>query len=366
MRVAVDANCLAWGWSGIPKHVDRIARELAGNGDVELTLLANSRRPFTDIPGARQVYRRLKGGPLWRHAFLLPWLARSRQDVLWAPETITPVWSPVPTVVTVHDLATVMFGAIKPRREEIAHRTAVRRSVRTASRVIAVSQATAHDLRRRWGVDERIIRVVPNGIDSTFTPGDRAAATAEVAQRWGVDAPYVLFVGTLEPRKGLDVLIEAAALARHWRLVLVGAVGFRGDDYAAAARERAGAALLGPVPDDALPDLYRAAEVLAAPSLYEGFGLTPIEAMACGTPAVVAGGSGGLVEVAGESAVVVSERSPTAWVDAIEAARHRRAELVQRGLTTARAFSWPVVANSVRAVFEEAARGRERERHGSA
>ena len=113
--------------------------------------------------------------------------------------------------------------------------------------------------------------------------------------------------------------------------------------------------VLGRVEEDELLALYRAAEVLAVPSLYEGFGLPPLEAMACGTPAVVAADSGGLVEMSGPAAVVAADRRPQTWVAAIAEARERRAELAAAGLQYSAGFRWPAVARATLAVLEEAA-----------
>ena len=153
-----------------------------------------------------------------------------------------------------------------------------------------------------------------------------------VRRRWGVDGPFVLHVGSLEPRKGLDVLVEAASLAvadgADWRVVLAGATGFQGERIERIARESGACTLLGPVSDEELLDLMRAAGALAAPALYEGFGIAPLEAMACGTPAVIAAGSGGLEEVSGQASIVVAERTPEAWRTAIEKALARPPELI--------------------------------------
>lgn len=358
LRVAVDANCLAWGWSGIPKHVDRISRELMKD-EVELFLLANTNRPFATVPEAKQIFTRRRGGAVWRNTFVLPWIARQRPDVFWAPETVTPVWLPVPTVVTVHDVGPTLFPETKPWRHRWTFRTSIPRSVQQATRVVAVSHTTARDVERLWGVPAETIRVIPNGVDEWFAPGDRDAAASNVRRRWGLERPYVLFVGTLEPRKGLDVLFEAFRLARErgdeWALVLVGSVGFRGEDLEQQARDL-GIHVLQDVSDEELPDLYRAAEVLAAPSLYEGFGITPLEAMASGTPAVIAANAGALEEVSGAAAVVVRARTPEAWLDALAEARLRRDELAGRGLEHAAKFTWPDVARQLRAVLEDAAR----------
>jgi glycosyltransferase involved in cell wall biosynthesis len=365
MRIAIDANVLEGKWGGIPKYLDRIARELLALGD-EIDLLANTSRPVRTIPGAQRVSTRVKGTSLWRNGFLPLWLARAPADVLWAPESLLPWRSPVPTVATIHDLAMLRFPGTKTAEHERRFRTTVRRSARGATRLIAVSDATAQDIRELWGMNTERVRVVPNGVDDAFRPGDRDAARSAVRARWEIDAPFVLHVGSLEPRKGLDVLIDAAELAvrtgASWRVVLAGAPGFRGDEITARARASGACLLLGPVDDTELLALYRAADAFAAPALYEGFGIAPLEAMACATPAVIAGDSGGLEEISGAAAIVVRERTAPAWRDALEQAIARPEELVKRGLRHAAGFRWPAVAAQTRQVLLEAAESRSHRR----
>jgi glycosyltransferase involved in cell wall biosynthesis len=359
LRVAIDANCLAWGWGGIPKYVDRISRELANLDGVDVTLLANSDRPFADIPGVRQEFSRLKGGVLWRNVHVTRWLRRNRPDVFWAPEGLTPLRVPVPFVLTVHDVATALIPRTKPARVRLAYRYSIPRAARAAQRVLCVSHTTAHEVRRLWRVPERAIRVVPVGIDDQFTPGDRSASQDAIRDRFGIEPPFVLAVGDLEPRKGLEVLVDAAAAARSRGLtlqfVLAGAPGFRSRELIERAKATGCFSVLGYVTDDDLVHLYRAAEALATPSLYEGFGLTPLEAMACGTPAVVAGGAGALEEVSGEAAIIVRERRPEAWLSALADAVRRRSELAERGLRAASKFRWPHIARQVEEALAEAA-----------
>lgn len=358
MRIAVDANVLEANWGGIPKYLDRIARELIAGGD-EVILLANTRQLERPIPGAHEVGIRIKGTPIWREVFLPLWLAGKRPDVLWAPESILPHRAPVPTVITIHDLAALRFPGVKPEGQEHHFRTAVARSARRATRVIAVSQATAADVADYYEVGGETVQVVPNGVDDAYTPGDRDAALAAVRERWGIDRPFVLHVGAIEPRKGLDVLIEAAILAglegAPWKVVLAGAPGFEGARIEAAARSSAACELLGAVSEAELIDLMRAAGTLAAPALYEGFGIAPLEAMASGTPVVIAADGGGLEEVSGPAAVIVRERSAAAWRAALERALQRPAELIERGFKHAAQFRWPTVAAQTRDVLAEAA-----------
>jgi len=355
MRIAVDASALHAKWGGIPKYVDRIVRGLVEAGD-RVDLLANSKRLPYEYPGARDVGMRVKGLAVWREAAVPAWLAAQRPDVFWGPAAELPRLVPVPAVLTVHDLAPFLFPGSKPYSAE---RDTERRAARRADLVIAVSEATARDAGRMWGLDPEVLRVVPLGVDERFAPGDRLAAQAEAARRWDLRAPFVLAAGSLEPRKGLDVLIAAAARAgaagRPWRVALAGHPAYRGEEIVAAARATERVTVLGPVTDDELLTLYRAADVLAVPSLYEGFGLTPLEAMACGTPAVIAADSGALEDVSGPAAVVVGERTADAWIAGIDRALVDRDALGARGLAHATRFAWAATISATRDVLAEAA-----------
>jgi glycosyltransferase involved in cell wall biosynthesis len=354
LHVAVDANVLEATWGGIPKHVHRITAELAAGGD-RVDLLINLRRWRSPVPGAQAVPLRLRGRPLWREIAVPLWARRHRPDVLWAPETILPRRAGVPTVATVHDVAPVLFPGSKPAAVERAFRTAVPRSLRRATLVVCASAATVGDVERLWGIDPARMRVVGNGVDERFAPGDRAHAQATVQARFGLAAPFVLHVGSLEPRKGLEVLIAAARQA-DWRLVLAGSPGYDGARILAAARA-VGAAHLEGVEDELLVDLYRAADVVAAPALYEGYGIVGLEAMACGAPVVAAAPAGALEEVLGDAALLVRERRPDAWAAAIAEACARRDQLAARGVRRAATHRWPAVAAAMREVLAEAAEG---------
>ncbi|HEY3864491.1 MAG TPA: glycosyltransferase family 1 protein [Solirubrobacteraceae bacterium] len=364
MRIAIDANVLEGRWGGIPKYIDRIVSELLAIGD-EVDLLANTRHPKRTVPGANAVKVRVKGAVVWRNGFVPLWLAHRGVDVLWAPDSVLPWASPVPTVATIHDLAMLRFPGTKTNAHERHYRTVVPRSAHRATRLIAVSRTTAADIGELWNMSTEKVRIVPNGVDDMFRPGDRDAARSAVQARWAIsDAPFVLHVGALEPRKGLDVLIDAAELAvrtgASWRVVLAGTSGFRSDEIIARAQASGRCSLLGPVGDAELLDLYRAADAFAAPALYEGFGIAPLEAMACATPAVIAADSGGLEEISGAAAIVVRERTAEAWRDALERALAQPPELIERGLAHAAGFRWPAVAAQTRQVFLEAVESRSR------
>jgi glycosyltransferase involved in cell wall biosynthesis len=258
-------------------------------------------------------------------------------DVLHCPTYRGPLRPRTPLVVTVHDLAVFRHPvAFRPWTRTYS-RTVVPQVVRGARRVIVVSEFTRRELVELLGVRDDRIRVIPNAVEDTFTPAGSAA-----------DGEYVLAVGTLEPRKNLARLVAAARRAEV-ELRVVGARGWGAVDVAAGN----GVRWLGEVPDDELARLYRGARVLAYPSLYEGFGIPVLEAMACGTPVVTSAG-GATEEVAGGAAVLVDPLDPASIAAGLEEADRRRDELRELGLERARAFSWRDVARATEEVYREA------------
>ncbi|HET7567801.1 MAG TPA: glycosyltransferase family 1 protein [Gaiellaceae bacterium] len=254
-------------------------------------------------------------------------------DVLHCPTYYAPTAPRVPLVVTVHDLAVwrrpEAFGAWTRRFVPLA----VPRMLRRASRVIAVSEFTRRELVELVGLPEERIAVVPNAVEPEFGPEGDAAA-----------GEYVLAVGTLEPRKNLPRLAEAARAAGH-ELRVVGERGW-GDV------PLAGVTWLGRVDDAELARLYRGALCLAYPSLYEGFGIPVLEAMACGTPVVTSRG-GGTEEVADGAAVLVDPLDAESIAAGIGEAISRRAELREAGLARAAQFSWDDAARRTVELYRE-------------
>ena len=256
-------------------------------------------------------------------------------DVLHCPTYYGPVRPRVPTVVTVHDLAVLRHPETFPRWTRVYAPRIVPRVVRAARRVIAVSEFTASEIETLLHVPREKIRVVPNGVDALFTPeGPRA------------EGAYLLAVGTLEPRKNLARAVEAAASAGV-ELRVVGARGWGGVEA-----HGTNVTWLGAVDDAELARQYRGALCVVYPSLYEGFGLPVLEAMACGA-AVVTSRGGALEEIAGAAAVLVEPLDAAAIAAGVEEAIARREQLRERGLERARAFSWDEAARRTQAVYEE-------------
>lgn len=301
-----------------------------------------------------------------RHGTLARRLLALRQDLLWYPlqgraaarDVGAQVYhcpglrapllrGGVPTVVTVHDLNFLVRPETVSTWNRLYSRATVRRVVSSADRVIAVSRSTADDLDHLLGVDGSRVRVVPNGVDDSFLhepPGALPAAAAE--------APYVLFVGTPEPRKNLPRLVEAVerlrAAGRPERLVIAG-----GEGWGMTRPRSAGSVVaLGRVRDDELRALYANALCLVLPSLHEGFGLPALEAMATECP-VVAARSGALPEVCGDAAVMVDPLSVASIANGIVAAIEDAERLRVAGRARALAHDWTASAARAVAVYRE-------------
>jgi glycosyltransferase involved in cell wall biosynthesis len=275
------------------------------------------------------------GRELWWYPFRLSTLADA--DLLHCPTYYAPMRPRLPTVVTVHDLAVFRYPAAFGGWTRRFVPRAVPAMIRAATRVVAVSEFTASEVEQVVGVPRDRISVIPNAADAAFTPDGPSA-----------EGEYALAVGTLEPRKNLGRAIEAAARVGI-ELRVAGAAGWGGVE-ARGAHVR----WLGRVDDDELARQYRGAACLVYPSLYEGFGIPPLEAMACGTP-VVASRGGAIEEVVGEAAALVDPLDSGDIAAGIERAVRDRAALRAAGLARARTFSWDETARRTRAVYEEAA-----------
>ena len=322
LKVGIDTSPLLQTRAGTARHVDGLLGALRGRPGLELVGLSS---------GGSGRLASLRRDTLWYPLRL--GRASARLDVLHCTTFRAPLRPRAPLVVTVHDLALLRHPDAFPRWHRATGTRALRAGVAVADAVVCVSEFTRDELVELLRLPAERLRIVPNGVDPVFTPaGERA------------EGDYVLAVGTLEPRKNLEGAVEAARLAGV-ELRVAGAVGWGGvavDGW------------VGEPSDGELAMLMRGARCLVYPSLYEGFGLPVLEAMACGTPVVTSRG-GATEEVAGGAAVLVDPRDPAAIAAGIEAAARRREELVAAGRARAAPFTWESSADLVEALWRELA-----------
>jgi glycosyltransferase involved in cell wall biosynthesis len=293
-------------------------------------------------------------------------LARDFQlDLLHFPNQFGGAFLPRATrrVVTLHDVTPLLFPDQHPPRRVLGYRLLLRRALQRADHVIVDAAHTAAELVARGLVDRARLSVIPLAADERFSAD---AGGADVAARYQLPARYILTVGVLEPRKNHARLVEALgrlhAAGDAVHLVIVGREGWRWRDPLAMpglAHLRPYVRVLRHVPDADLPGLYRRAAVFAYPSLYEGFGLPLVEAMACGTP-VVSSRAASLPEVAGDAAVLVDPGDVGALAEALRAVLRDAAlagRLREAGLRRSRQLTWRRTAEATRAVYERVCRG---------
>ncbi len=329
--------------------------------DWQFRLYFNEAPPAGLIPSAPHCEQRIMPFPrLWTHLRLSFEMALRPPELLFVPAHVLPLVHPRRSVVTVHDVGYRYHPEAHPPAQRRYLEWSTRYHVRAAAHLIADSQATRDDLLRFYRADPARITVVHLGIDEGFRPVQDPAVTAAVKARYGIDGPYLLYLGTLQPRKNLARLIRAFAGVpdREIRLVLAGKPGWLAQDLRAQA-EAAGVGgrvvLPGFVDDADRAALYSAASLFVMPSLYEGFCFPVLEAMACGTP-VACSNTSSLPEVVGDAALSFDPTDVEAMTAAItrildDAAL--KAQMIRGGLERSASFTWARCARQTAAVLED-------------
>lgn len=364
LQIAVDASRVATAHrTGTEQYSVQLLEALGAlDGQNDYTLYLNTRqRPNLTLPANFRA-RLIPWPRLWTHFRLSLALRQQPPDLLFVPAHVVPLAHPR-TVVTIHDLGYRAFPAAHPWRSRHYLDWSTRWSAAVADRVIVPSQATADDLHAAYGTPREKIIVIPHGVHPRFQPF--AAATAATGLgRLGLRQPYILAVGTLQPRKNLQRTLAAfeQLCAQGWphRLVLVGQRGWLTDPLFAALQRPESPAygrvdLTGYLDDDDLPLVYNGAAAFVFPSLYEGFGLPALEALACGTP-VLTSNTTSLPEVVGNAALTVDPADTTAITAGLQRLLSDdtlRQTLRVRGLERARQFTWTRAAMQTLAVLED-------------
>ena len=341
IRVAIDAEHTRHSRAGIARYATSLLHALSRRGDVDAFEIGGGE--IVPRGTVRKKLLTLNQDLLW-----YPFRARAKAESMGAQVYHSPLprgpfkSGSIPFVVTVHDLVPLLWPQTMRGWNKMYMRLTLKRLAQNADLIFTPSASTANDVNRLLGISPGKIRIVPNGVDPLFFES--------VSLQDGVP-PYVLFVGTPEPRKNLRRLVEAVAHLRKtglgYRLTLVGDGGWGKmselPDFVDCR---------GRVSDRELHSLYAQASVTVLPSLHEGFGIPAVEAMAAGSPVVVAR-AGALPEVAGNAAVYVDPFSPTDIADGITKALNDRQRLIELGRIRAQEFSWDNAAEITARAYRE-------------
>jgi glycosyltransferase involved in cell wall biosynthesis len=373
MLIGIDASrATAVRRTGTENYSLNLIRELLAQDQDRRYRLYFNQAPAADLFPAGADWRVIPFPRLWTHLRLAWEMLSDPPDLLFVPSHVLPLAHPRRTVVTVHDLGYHYYPEAHTTFQNVYLRWSTRYNARAATRLLADSQATCQDLIRYYDTPEEKIAVVYPGRDETLAPVAGEESLAGIRARYGLSESYLLYVGTLHPRKNLVRLVQAfAALLQSLaassnrrmdglQLVLAGQKGWHYDEIFAEVRrlgltERV--VLTGYVPGADLGGLLSGALAFVFPSLYEGFGLPVLEAMACGT-SVVCSATSSLPEVAGDAALLVdpldTEEISRALYQIVVDEPLRRV-LVERGFQQVQRFSWQRCAQETLQVLEEAA-----------
>jgi glycosyltransferase involved in cell wall biosynthesis len=373
LRVGFDGRALSSPAAGVRRYASALLPSLIALADLDIIVLGGD--PGRVPRGAAHVgeSRHPPTNLGWALVGLPRAARRGRIDVLHAPAYTAPLWGVPPIVLTVHDVSYARRPEWYPYRRDFARRAFYRRSARAARVVVTDSEFSAAEIVAAYAIPRESIVVAPLGVGERFTPGGPGGAQSAGVGSGGacelpqeISGPFVLHVGDLHERRNLATVVEAVLGARrHFggaaavSLVLAGIDRGVGDAICAIAANAGvpeAVVKLGAVSEDLLVSLYRCATALVYPSLYEGFGLPVLEAMACGTP-VIASRAASIPEVAGDAGILLDPLDAAAWTDAIVNVvndDNRRAEMRTRGLARAAEFTWARTAELTAAAYRAA------------
>jgi glycosyltransferase involved in cell wall biosynthesis len=361
MNIVIDGRTATPHFPGIGRYVTNLVRSMAGaETDMSVSLIqdpsaASPDPALTSIPCALSPFS-------LRQQWVVPGLLKKNRAALYhSPYYLMPYHLPVPTVLTCYDvIPLIFFPQYFTSWQKVIYRIANKLAFRAASKVIAISETTRRDAIRFFGIEPDRIRAIPLGVDSRFTASPGPAIEA-ARNKYGLPDQYVLYVGTNKPHKNLVRLVEAWGIfhrettSRH-ALVIAGYWDKRYPEARQLA-ERADLSgsvfFAGPVDEADLPALYSGATLFVFPSLYEGFGLPVLEAMACGTP-VACGRTDALIEVAGDAASLFDPVDSMAMADCLAdllSDPDKLQRLGEAGIKRAAGFSWERTAAATWEVY---------------
>lgn len=366
MRIGFDTTPLLGERSGVGHYTARLMSAIFA-ARPDWTYLLYSNRPLAPLDA--ELARGVRVGDylarsrwLWMQYRLPRTISRTAPDLCHFPNALAPLWQPRPFVLTIHDASLYLYRRYHPWSRVLAIRLLLPLVARRAGAIITVSEHARRDLVNVLGLDPAHVVVVYEAAPDSFGPVEDTAVLQTLRRRYGLPDEFVLYVGTLEPRKNLPRLLDALAQVhsrgRRVPLVIAGANGWGMDNFmahVAALGLSDSVHYLGYVPTDDLPGLYSLATLFAFPSLYEGFGLPPLEAMRCGTAVLTSRGTA-MAEICGDAALLVDPRDSRAiaaglWRMLSDASC--RAALAERGQQQARQYTWSRAARETIAVYEQ-------------
>jgi glycosyltransferase involved in cell wall biosynthesis len=370
MRIAFDGTTLTPGRTGVGYYTEHLLQHLAR--EVEHTnheLIVVSNQPIDTaepLPRHVRVHDRLRF-PLriaWMQMLAGRVLNEVRADVAHFTNGMVPLGTSAARVVTIHDVSLKLYPHCHPMRRRVINRPLVAVAARVADAIVAVSHSARHDLLKFHNIPEGRISVVHEAAGPGFKRITDRRVRARIRMRYGLPERFMLYVGAIEPRKNLPRLMDAFHAARRrgiaHELVCVGPYGWSSRDLYQRVDDlglRRVVHFTGYVPSADLPVIYNLAEFFVFPSIYEGFGLPVVEAMACGTPVITANSSS-LAEIAEGVAETIDPHDTeqlTAAIVRLARDRDRRQELCARGVARAQEFSWARTAKEMLALYSRAA-----------
>jgi glycosyltransferase involved in cell wall biosynthesis len=372
VRIAIDAHAVGAKLGGNESYAVNLIEALSqidsANDYTIYVTTTEARERFSNRWPNFKVRSTLPHTPLIRIPLTLSAELRKHPvDVLHVQFT-SPPFCPCPVVVSIHDLSFEHLPETFKRRSRTQLRLTVRHSARRAARILSLSEHTRQDIIKTYGIEAERITAIPLAAPDHFRAVTDNRELQRVRHNYGIDRDYILTVGSIQPRKNLARLFKAYASLRGDcspdklpKLVLVGKCAWLYDDTLRVLDElgvRDTVVLTGYVPESDLPALYSGALCFVYPSIFEGFGLPPLEAMKCGAPVVV-GNKTSLPEVVGDAALAVDPFDPQAIASAIKRLMDNpalRKQLSVRGQERAGAFSWRETARQTLKVYEEVAR----------